>query len=97
MSLNTVDSIPEQTKFIQLELTMEAGRNRLSVLLQHIQFVAKREQVDERKIAALVLELSSNRKYDREISKVCEEIIKTGTFDNALKKPSTIYQLLIIY
>ena len=81
MSLDTIDPIPEQTTFIEensteirkplLKLTMKAARYRLSILLQHVQFVAQREQVEEKKITALLLELISNKEYDRETSKVC--------------------------
>ncbi|KAI6651429.1 hypothetical protein LOD99_5236 [Oopsacas minuta] len=89
MSIDTVDSIPEQHSFIEenlteirkplFKLTMKAARNRLNVLLKHIQFVAQREQVDEKKVAALALELISIQEYDRETSSICKEIIATGT------------------
>ena len=49
---------------------------------------SEREQVEEKKITALLLELISNKEYDRETSKVCNEIIKTGTFGSALNKTS---------
>ena len=89
-SFDTVESIPVQHSFIEetskeirkslLKLTMKAARNRLNVLLQHIQFAAQREQV-----AALALELISNQEYDRETSKRCQEIINTGTYGNTIK------------
>ncbi|KAI6658785.1 hypothetical protein LOD99_15110 [Oopsacas minuta] len=95
MSIDTVDSIPEQHSFIEenlteirkplFKLTMKAARNRLNVLLKHIQFVAQREQVDEKKVAALALELISNQEYDRETSSICKEIIATGTYGNVKK------------
>ena len=36
----------------------------------------------------MLLELISNKEYDRETSKVCNEIVKTGTFGSALNKTS---------
>ncbi|KAI6651923.1 hypothetical protein LOD99_4802 [Oopsacas minuta] len=105
MSIDTVDSIPEQHSFIEenltkikkplFKLTMKAARNRLNVLLRHIQFVAQREQVDEKKVAALALELISNQEYDRETSSICKEIIATGTYGN-VKKVSTPMSSYII-
>ncbi|KAI6646937.1 hypothetical protein LOD99_9031 [Oopsacas minuta] len=105
MSIDTVDSIPEQHSFIEenlteirkplFKLTMKAARNRLNVLLKHIQFVAQREQVDEKKVADLALELISNQEYDRETSSICKEIIATGTYGN-VKKVSTPMSSYII-
>ena len=108
-SFDTVEYIPVQHSFIEetskdirkplLKLTMKAARNRLNVLLQHIQFVTQREQVDEKMVAALALELISNQEYDRETSKICQEIINTGTYGNVMKKvsiPTSSYILDIL-
>ena len=63
-----------------LDITSESLTKRLSILLDHIHFIAKRESVDAKKIATLSLEILANREYDRKTTKVCKEIISTGTF-----------------
>ena len=110
MSIDIVEPRPEQNSFIEensiemrkpvFQLTLKAARSRLKVLLKHIQFIAQREQVDEKKVVALALELISNQEYDRETSNVCKEIITTGTYGNlnkvSIPKSSYIVDLLEI-
>ena len=93
-SFDTFESIHVQHSFIEetskeirkplLTLTMKIARNSLNVSLQDIQFAAQREHVDNKMVAALALELISNQEYDRETSKICQEIINTGTYGNAI-------------
>ena len=63
-----------------LDITTESLTKRLSILIDHINFIAKRESVDAKKIATLSLEILAQREYDRKSTKVCKEIISTGAF-----------------
>ena len=61
----------------------------------------KRESVDPKKIATLSLEVLANRGYDRKTTKVCKEIISTGTFAPsncmlAFDKAATLIDILEI-
>ena len=53
-----------------LDITSESLTKRLSILLDHIHFIAKRESVDAKKIATLSLEILANREDDRKTTKV---------------------------
>ena len=64
----------------KLDITTESLTKQLSILIDHINFIAKRESVDAKKIATLSLEILAQREYDRKTTKVCKEIISTGTF-----------------
>ena len=55
-----------------LDISSESITKRLSILLDHIHFIAKRESVDAKKIATLSLEILANREYDRKTTKVCK-------------------------
>ena len=68
------------------ELQFESQRSRLTVLLQHIRYIADRERVEEKDIASLALKLISTIVHDRKVSKVCTEILQTGTFSNSYKQ-----------
>ncbi|KAI6647707.1 hypothetical protein LOD99_8548 [Oopsacas minuta] len=80
VSIGTFDSIPEQHTFIEenmteirkplFKLTMTAARKHLNVFLKHNEFVAQREHVDEERVAALALELTSNQENDRRTSSI---------------------------
>ena len=68
------------------ELQFESQRSRLTVLLQHIRYIADRERVEEKDIASLALKLISTIVHDRKVSKVSTEILQTGTFSNSYKQ-----------
>ena len=55
-------------------------------MLQHIRYIANRERVEEKDIASLALKLISTIVHDRKVSKVCTEILQTGTFSNSYKQ-----------
>ena len=77
----------EQPKLIS-QLKLESQRSRLAVLLQHIQFIANREGVEDKDIATYALKLISNVEHDRKVSHVCSEILDTGTFSLPQKQLS---------
>ena len=49
-------------------ITKESLKHRLSILLDHIAFIAQRESVTAKQIAAMSLELIANKDYDRKSS-----------------------------
>ena len=58
-------------------ITKESLKNRLSILLDHVAFIAERESVTAKQIAAMSLELIANKDYDRKTSEVRKEIAET--------------------
>ena len=45
-----------------------------------MEFIAEREKVTAKKIAATLLQLTANRDYDRKTSEFCEKIVETREF-----------------
>ena len=71
-----------------LDCNLKTSRNRLKVLLEHINFIAERELIESKKLVALTVELVSNEIYDRDTSRVCKEIIVKGSFNKVVTKNS---------
>ena len=61
-------------------ISKESLKHRISILLDHIDFIAERESVTAKQIAAMSLELIANKDYDRKTSEFCKKIVETGPF-----------------
>ena len=61
-------------------ISKESLKHRISILLDHIDFIAERESVTAKQIAAMSLELIANKEYDRKTSEFCKKIVETGAF-----------------
>ena len=54
-------------------ISKESLNHRITILLDHIDFIAERESVTAKQIAAMSLELIANKDYDRKTSEFCKE------------------------
>ena len=68
------------------QLTTKALKTRLASLLNLIETLAVKEEVDNKTIASYGLQLVSNLTHDRNTSSFCKEIISTGSFGTANKR-----------
>ena len=68
------------------QLTTKALKTRLASLLNLIETLAVKEEVDDKTIASYGLQLVSNLTHDRNTSSFCKEIISTGSFGTANKR-----------
>ena len=68
------------------ELTLQSVRHRLSSLLDHINYLAEKEEVDSRTITAYALQLVSNDFIDRDTSYVGKDIALKGKFSDINKQ-----------
>ena len=82
------EHIATESKKHIIECNLITSRQRLKVLLEHINFIAERELIEPKKLVALTLELVSNETYDRDTSRVCKEIIEKGSFNKVVTKIS---------
>ena len=64
------------------ELNLQSVRHRLSSLLDHINYLAEKEEVDSRTITAYALQLVSNDFVDRDTSYVGKDIALKGKFSD---------------
>ena len=61
-------------------LSKKSLKHRLSILRDHMDFIAKRELVNAKQIAAMSLELITNKDYERKTSEVSKKIVETMAF-----------------
>ena len=66
------------------QITLKAIRTRLNPLLNLIDTIAQKEEVEAKTIATYALMLISNVSKDVNTSNVCKEIISKGTFGNEM-------------
>ncbi|KAI6652993.1 hypothetical protein LOD99_4070 [Oopsacas minuta] len=85
-SRNFSEEIVHDSRKHLLDCNLQTSRSSLSILLDHIHFLAERENVEPKQLAALALGLISNNSYDRDTSQVCKEIINKGSFNGILHK-----------
>ena len=91
-------TLPDERKFSEdvtvdsrkhiLECNLSTSRSRLAVLLEHIHFLAERENITLKQLVALSLQLVSNETHDRETSNVCKEIVDKGSYSDVLHRVS---------
>ena len=62
------------------QLTLKGLRVRLAPLLNLINQIAEKEEMDSKTIATYGLQLISNQTHDQTTSNFCKEIISTGNF-----------------
>lgn len=67
------------------QITLKALRTRLNPLLNLIDTIADKEEVESKTIAAYALMLISNVTKDVNTSNVCKEIISKGSFASQTK------------
>ena len=67
------------------QITLKAQRTRLNPLLNLIDTIAHKEEVEPKTIAAYALMLIANVSKDANTSNVCKEIITKGTFANEMR------------
>ena len=84
-SISCVESRSSDSRKPISDLTFKSVRTHLSVLLDHISFLADRENTDPNTIAALALQSVCNATYDRE-SAAISRVIASGNVGNQSKE-----------
>ena len=65
-----------------LDCNLQVSRSRFSVLLEHLNFLADRENITTKQLVAIAPQLVSNDSHDRQTSNVCKEIVDKGSYSD---------------